>query len=93
MRQNGNGTGTVPFENEVFVGASPQAMHGVYEDEQLTTIQKRICLIEFLIMVGLLFVEGGMRPKITKKTVRMDGFFFILYPIVFFVLTIHQYFY
>jgi hypothetical protein len=32
--------------------------HGVYEDEQLTTIQKRICLIEFLFMVGLLFVKA-----------------------------------
>ena len=51
--------GNVPFENEVFVDDSPQDTHGEYEDEQLTTIQKRICLIEFLFMVGLFFVEEG----------------------------------
>ena len=28
----------VPFENEVFVGDSPQDTHGEYADEQLTTI-------------------------------------------------------
>ena len=38
--------------------------HGVYADEQLTTIQKRIYLIEFLFMVGLLFVkEKSPRPE------------------------------
>ncbi len=33
--------------------------HGEYADEQLTTIQKRIYLIEFLIMVGLFVCQGG----------------------------------
>ena len=59
----------VPFENEVFVGDSQQGTHGEYADEQLTTIQKRICLIEFLFVVGLLFVkENEPRPdyKILK---------------------------
>ena len=57
----------VPFENEVFVGISPQDTHGEYEDEQLTTIQKRICLIEFLFMVGLLFVEEPPRPENSNR--------------------------
>ncbi len=55
----------VPLENEVFMGDSPQDMHGEYADEQLTTIQKRICLIEILIMVGLLFVkEASSNPSV-----------------------------
>ncbi len=43
------------------------AVHGIYEDEQLTTIQKRICLIEFLFMVGLLFVEDAAAPTTVNK--------------------------
>ena len=43
---------------------APQGAHDQYEDEQLATIQKRICLIEFLFMVGLLFVEEeSPRPE------------------------------
>ena len=63
----------VPFENEVFVGDSPQDMHGEYADEQLTTIQKRICLIEFLFMVGLLFVKASAAP--TKNSNTLNGCF------------------
>jgi hypothetical protein len=49
------------------VGDSPQDMHGEYADEQLTTIQKRICLIEFLLMVGLLFVKGASGAAKNQK--------------------------
>ena len=43
---------------------APQGAHDQYEDEQLATIQKWICLIEFLFMVGLLFVkEESPRPE------------------------------
>ena len=66
----------VPFENEVFVGDSPQDTHGEYEDEQLTTIQKRIYLIEFLFMVGLLFVEEKTAPTKKFKTAIKGGFLF-----------------
>jgi uncharacterized membrane protein YiaA len=51
--------------------------HGVYEDEQLTTIQKRICLIEFLFMVGLLFVEEDFAPTTKFKTAIKGGFSFV----------------
>jgi len=43
------------------VRASPDA-HDQYADEQLTTIQKRILLIEFLFMVGLLLVKEDFAP-------------------------------
>ena len=67
----------VPFENAVFVGDSQQDTHGEYADEQLTTIQKRICLIEFLLMVGLLFVKGasGAIRKIIKTGSVMTSFY------------------
>ncbi len=57
MHQSVNDT-QVSFENEVFVGDSQQDTHGEYEGEQLTTIQKRIWLIEFLIMVGYCLTRG-----------------------------------
>ena len=48
----------VPFENAVFVGDSPQDMHGENADEQLANPQKRICLIEFS-HLGLIIVCQG----------------------------------
>ncbi len=66
----------VPFENAVFVGDSPQDMHGENEDEQLANPQKRICLIEFL-HLGLIIVcqgsGGATRENLKKST---DGYFF-----------------
>jgi len=44
------------------IGQSIADAHDQYADEQLTTIQKRICLIEFLFMVGLLFVKEKLAP-------------------------------
>ena len=72
----------MPLENEVFVGISPQDTHGEYADEQLITIQKRICLIEFLIMVGLLFVKEASEKsewdnyENLKKSTKEDFFDF-----------------
>jgi hypothetical protein len=50
-------------------------MHGEYADEQLTTIQKRICLIEFLLMVGLLFVKGASGAAKNSNTARSGVFY------------------
>jgi hypothetical protein len=65
----------VPFENAVFVGDSPQDMHGENADEQLANPQKRICLIEFLIMVGLLFVKARRPDQKFKKSHFIATFF------------------
>ena len=68
----------VPCKNAVFVGKA-QGVHDQYADKQLTTIQKRICLVEFLIMVGLLFVKGASEKSEwgcqNKKTTQTGGFF------------------
>jgi len=60
----------VPFENAVFVGDSPQDMHGENADEQLANPQKRICLIEFL-HLGLIIVcqgSGGAATMSSRAT-------------------------
>lgn len=48
--------GNVPFENEVFVGDSPQDMHGEYENTQLRKFQKievhKLFLILFIVYRG-----------------------------------------
>ena len=57
----------VPFENAVFVGDSPQDMHGENADEQLANPQKQICLIEFLHMGLIIVCQGsGGAAKIDK---------------------------
>ena len=62
----------VPFENAVFVGDSPQDMHGENADEQLANPQKRICLIEFLHMGLIIVCQGsGGAAKITKSPKRV----------------------
>jgi len=54
------------------IGQSNEVAHDQYADEQLTTIQKRICLIEFLFMVGLLFVkEESPRPPFAPMVLRV----------------------
>ena len=59
--------GNVPFENAVFVGDSPQDMHGENADEQLANPQKRICLIEFLHLGLIIVCQGsGGAAKIDK---------------------------
>ena len=57
----------VPFENAVFVGDSPQDMHGENADEQLANPQKRICLIEFL-HLGLIIVCQGSGGAVTMSS-------------------------
>ncbi len=57
----------VPFENAVFVGDSPQDMHGENADEQLANPQKRICLIEFL-HLGLIIVCQGSGGAATMSS-------------------------
>jgi len=55
----------MPLRHFYFIRSSwigQSEAHGQYEDKQITTIQKRICLIEFLCTVGLLFVEGSAAP-------------------------------
>ena len=57
------------------IGQSTVGTHDQYANEQLTTIQKRICLIEFLLMVGLLFVKGasGAATMSSRATVCCDA--------------------
>ena len=64
----------VPFENAVFVGDSPQDMHGENADEQLANPQKRICLIEFL-HLGLIIVCQGSGGAAKIKDHRFGGLF------------------
>lgn len=59
------------------IGQSNAVAHDQYEDEQLATIQKRICLIEFLFMVGLLFVE--------EKPPRPENLNRPLWPVLIFI--------
>ena len=68
----------VPFENAVFVGDSPQDMHGENADEQLANPQKRICLIEFLHLGLIIVCQGsGGAAKINKSGFIPD---FSLFP-------------
>jgi hypothetical protein len=58
----------LPFKNAVFVGDSPQDMHGENADEQLANLQKQICLIEFLHMGLIIVYQGsGGAAKIQKS--------------------------
>ncbi len=69
----------VPFENAVFVGDSPQDMHGENTDEQLANPQKRICLIEFL-HPGLIIVCQGSGGPAKIKRPPFGGHFILLQP-------------
>ena len=64
----------VPFENAVFVGDSPQDMHGENADEQLANPQKRICLIEFL-HLGLIIVCQGRGKAARNQNTASRGVF------------------
>ncbi len=65
----------VPYENEIFVGEDHDT-HGEYADEQLATVQKRICLIEFLHIRLIIVYQGTPTP--TKNTNHPNGWFLFL---------------
>ena len=64
----------VPFENAVFVGDSPQDMHGENADEQLANPKKRICLIEFLHLGLIIVCQGSGRAAKVQSTARSGVF-------------------
>lgn len=69
----------VPFENAVFVGDSPQDMHGENADEQLANPQKRICLIEFLHLGLIIVCQGsGRAARNLKKSTTEIFLIFVI---------------